>query len=538
VRQEELEDFLAFNLTFKRLYAVYKVTPSPNLEPYRPAGEYALLFERELNDFPIPVTALIQNGKLVGLNFSVGESPEDILMGIPVADILIPPQQVESWLGLPESLIPTRPADESAAIEPTPAAESDTTDLTASEIAPGANPGWLKYTIPDLHISFDIPETWTIDDTQISDGVLNLLPPNAEPGIVYFALAVDSRNIEEAQAIYRETGGQVTPYTIGGKQWFQVVYEDWERIVLLVPTKENVIVLNTDVFESPEIQQLLASFTIESDGEVAPLAGQSEPASEAVAFEDLPDLVMASSQPDTLFTSLSPDENWQAEIVRYECVLVDPANGSENAYEQIIITRLSDGTQTVAAEQLQYCGGLGSYGFNDLYWSSNSLYYYFDEIRVFNEPDGMPCGLLNTGFSRINVESSIREYVPGNGTAVNENSIHVGWTDHEIVLTDLNNGEISRVPFALPFIIQSVHMSPAGDRFIYTLSETCDPSQGNTVIVLYNLADNTQTILAESANPGYRYGQWENSNQLILLDSEGYQWHYNLETNELTGPNS
>ncbi|MDX1436076.1 MAG: hypothetical protein R3335_04655 [Anaerolineales bacterium] len=130
VRQEDLEESLAFNLTLKKLYAVYKVTPSPYLESYFPPGEIALLFERELNDFPIPITALIQNGKLVGLNFGIGVSPEDILKGIPVADILVAPQEVNAWLGLPDSLIPTRPPDDAVVPKPEPTEQQSTPSLT------------------------------------------------------------------------------------------------------------------------------------------------------------------------------------------------------------------------------------------------------------------------------------------------------------------------------------------------------------------------------------------------------------------------
>jgi hypothetical protein len=336
---------------------------------------------------------------------------------------------------------------------------------------------------------------------QISPKALCLLArPRQTPNTVYFYLFIDKREIETVESLYRSGSGNLSPYTLAGQDGFQITYDDNPRIEYLIPTSEYVIILGTDTHEWPKLQQILASFRIKPPAQID--ATQAEPAPEVIAFEDLPALVMAASQPKTLFTSVSPDGNWQADIIRYDCVMVDPASGSENAYEQLIITCLSDGTKTVSAEQLQYCGGMGSFGFNDFYWSSNSLYYYFDEIRVFSSPDGMVCGLLNTGFSRINVETGAREYVPGNGMAFNENGILIGWTDQKIVLTDLNGGEIARTPFAVKgYTLQAVQMSLAGDRFVYTLSETCDPAQGNTVIILYNLADHSQTILVESADP-------------------------------------
>ncbi len=555
VRQDDIEESFAFNLTVKNLYAVYNVTPSPQLESYIPPGEIALLFEREVNDFPVPVTALIQDGKLVGLNFAIGVSSEDILKEIPVADILVAPQEVDAWLGLPDSLIPTRPAEDTSAPaqEEVPApedvsepeqdeapvpTESDTV-ITSSRTA-GSNPGWDLYTVPALGYSFELPETWRVDESHWNESFhgIYVYPPDSDPNLVYLFVATDSRGIEEVETIYRDSSGQVAPYFFAGQNGFQVTYTDYPRIEFLIPYKDTVIVLGTDEHDMPEIQLILESFQISLPAQTDSTPVGQEPAPEEIAFEDLPALVMAASQPETLFTSVSPDGNWQADIIRYDCVLVDPASGSENAYEQLIITHLSDGVKTVSAEQLQYCGGMGSYGFNDLYWSNSSQYYYFDEVRVFSGPDGMACGLLNTGFSRINVETSVREYLPGNGTVFIDNGILVGWTDQQIVLTLLDGDEIRRTPFAIQgYTLQSMQMSPAGARFAYTLSESCDPAQGNTAIVLYNLADNSQTILAESAASGYRYAQWESPTQLMMLDTNGYQWLYNLETGELTGPN-
>ena len=39
----------------------------------------------------------------------------EILKGIPVADILVAPQEVDAWLGLPDTLIPTRPPEATSA---------------------------------------------------------------------------------------------------------------------------------------------------------------------------------------------------------------------------------------------------------------------------------------------------------------------------------------------------------------------------------------------------------------------------------------
>jgi hypothetical protein len=252
-----------------------------------------------------------------------------------------------------------------------------------------------------------------------------------------------------------------------------------------------------------------------------------------IAFEDLPGLVMAAIQPEAIFTSVSPDGNWQVDIIRYDCVMVDPINGVENAHEQLIVTRLSDGAQTIAAEQFQYCGGLGAWGLNDRYWSSNSHYFYFDEAR-WSGPDGMACGLWHPGFSRVNVETGQLERLSGNGTMVNADELLYTWQDDELIILDLNGDELLRTPMIMEnYFLQSLQMSPSGDRVVYVQSEHCNPTEGRSVVVLFTLENQSQTILVESDAPGHAVAIWETDDMLLLWNNEGNEWNYNLQTNEL-----
>jgi hypothetical protein len=91
VRPEEIDP--ALEIVAKGLYAVYRPLPTPDLVDWWPSGEYALLFDREFNDIPNPVTAIVRDGKLVRLVFSIGMTPAQILNGIPVEQILITPDQ-------------------------------------------------------------------------------------------------------------------------------------------------------------------------------------------------------------------------------------------------------------------------------------------------------------------------------------------------------------------------------------------------------------------------------------------------------------
>lgn len=93
---ENMQIFLNTSIV-KSLYAVYRVTPNPNLEPYFPEGEYAMLFERNMNDIPLPVILQVLDGKVVRMDFRFGISAADLLKEIPVENVLVTPQEAKDW---------------------------------------------------------------------------------------------------------------------------------------------------------------------------------------------------------------------------------------------------------------------------------------------------------------------------------------------------------------------------------------------------------------------------------------------------------
>jgi len=96
IAPENMETFLN-NSFLKNLYAVYLVTPNPNIEPYFPEGEYAMLFERNMNDISLPVVLRVVDGKIVRMDFSFGVSAADLLKGIPVEKVIVSPQEAKDW---------------------------------------------------------------------------------------------------------------------------------------------------------------------------------------------------------------------------------------------------------------------------------------------------------------------------------------------------------------------------------------------------------------------------------------------------------
>jgi hypothetical protein len=97
IAPENMQAFLN-NSIVKSLYAVYRVTPNPNLEPYLPEGEYAMLFERDMNDIPLPVILQVLDGKVVRMDFRFGISAADLLKEIPVENVLVTPQEAQAWM--------------------------------------------------------------------------------------------------------------------------------------------------------------------------------------------------------------------------------------------------------------------------------------------------------------------------------------------------------------------------------------------------------------------------------------------------------
>ena len=56
-----------------------------------------MLFERDMNDMPIPVTLQVKDGRIVRIDYHIGVSPEEILKEIAVEQIVITPQEASVW---------------------------------------------------------------------------------------------------------------------------------------------------------------------------------------------------------------------------------------------------------------------------------------------------------------------------------------------------------------------------------------------------------------------------------------------------------
>jgi hypothetical protein len=76
---------------------------------------------------------------------------------------------------------------------------------------------------------------------------------------------------------------------------------------------------------------------------------------------------MNLAEPVILGSYPSPDGSMTAEVTVFECVTLE--SGEILAYDVLEIVEAAGGTRSVAASQLQYCGGLGAYGLQGIGWS-------------------------------------------------------------------------------------------------------------------------------------------------------------------------
>jgi hypothetical protein len=113
--------------------------------------------------------------------------------------------------------------------------------------------------------------------------------------------------------------------------------------------------------------------------------------------------VQGSSQPATT-TYASPDGVWRVALAVFACTPMD--TGDVYAYETVSLARTD--AAAIVDSQLINCGGLGAYGFDSLFWSADSRYFYYTMARE-GVPDG--CGNWQPPIRRVDVATGASEDV-------------------------------------------------------------------------------------------------------------------------------
>ena len=253
--------------------------------------------------------------------------------------------------------------------------------------------------------------------------------------------------------------------------------------------------------------------------------GPTEPPAASTVTLDVLGTLAAIQNPKLLSASLSPNGEWQAEITAYDCSPIGDLG--EYAYEQLKLIRVVDKEEKIVDSQEIACGGLGAFGFEGLFWSSNSRYFYYTDARE-GVPDG--CGYWVKPVLRLDT-TSLTVHSLGGGLPSPDGMKLATWQGRELVLWDIDLGEIGRVLASAPTALTGpMAWSPDSQALVY-LQLTADcPVSGVTYAIRLDLPELAQTILLESDSPSFAGVKWEASDELNLFDENGKEWRYHFAT--------
>jgi hypothetical protein len=244
--------------------------------------------------------------------------------------------------------------------------------------------------------------------------------------------------------------------------------------------------------------------------------------------------IVGTQQPRRFDSYLSPEGQWLAEVLIYDCIKIFPQpDADDNAYEQLRLVERSSGEIKVADGQLLGCGGLGAAGLEGLFWSQNSRYFYYTDARE-GVPDG--CGYWQRPIRRLDINTwSITDL--GSGFLSPDGTRIAAWDEKELVIWDVNEGEeAGRIS---PTILNAetgngpVVWSPDSQAFVYIQPESFCPVSGNSIVVHVDTSTLEQKLLLESASPTFGGASWNRNNVLILVDENGDQWVYTFDEQKL-----
>ncbi len=246
------------------------------------------------------------------------------------------------------------------------------------------------------------------------------------------------------------------------------------------------------------------------------------------ATPDVAATVTALQKPRVFASYPSPDGQWQAQVIIYDCVKLGETE--ENAYEQLKLIRVSNKAAQIVDTQLQYCGGLGGFGFKGLFWSPNSRYFYYTSARE-GGPDGI-CSYWEPPIVSFDVTTQRREYL-GDGPRSPDGTKIAAWQDQGLIVWDINTGAVGRVQVDSGRVAGPIVWSPNSRALIYLQTTTYCPPRGKSFVSRVDLPDLKRTQLIESEAPSFDDAKWDAPNRLRLFDEEGKEWRYDLATKQL-----
>lgn len=245
------------------------------------------------------------------------------------------------------------------------------------------------------------------------------------------------------------------------------------------------------------------------------------------------EFIMGTVRPSMYAVYPSPNGKWRVEVIRYECIKYTYQDYMAIiAYEQLKIINLSDGTGEFVDDQLQNCDGIGMAGLGGLYWSPSNRYFYYTDSR-----EGYPETCGNYAVPAIyRLDTVVQETTLIGGGHISPDKTRLAmWQENEIVIWDLDKGEIGRVLGLIPDTLNGdIAWSPDGKSIVYLQTTfDCAPDYGRVYVIHFNLAALSQDLLLEHESPGFGKLGWGTPDQIILRDGMNKIWIYNLISREL-----
>ena len=136
-------------------------------------------------------------------------------------------------------------------------------------------------------------------------------------------------------------------------------------------------------------------------------------------------------EPEVLQSLTSPDGSSQVELVVYPCTNIDEQPMS---YERLSL--IKEDENTLIAEQLINCGGLGGFGLWVEHWSESGTYLYYTDARV-GVPDGLAPGWTRP-FWRVHLPDLESQYLNRMQFSPDRTQL-VSWEDEQITIMAVNS---------------------------------------------------------------------------------------------------
>lgn len=167
-------------------------------------------------------------------------------------------------------------------------------------------------------------------------------------------------------------------------------------------------------------------------------------------------------------------------------------------------------------------------------WSPNNRYFYYTDWR-----EGYPetCGNYAVpAIYRLDTVTQEKETIGAGHISPDQTKLAMWqWQKNEIVLWDLDQGEVGRVQSLTRVRFNGeISWSPDGQSLVYLQTKwDCAPDYGKTYLTRLNLSEMTQELLLEHEAPGFGGLSWDAPNQIRLRDGMGVMWIYDLVSKEL-----